>query len=139
LYLFLHKALCFFTSVATKKSYKHRGQALAAAVTTSGMNVAEVAVKAGYSRSAYYKHVKRTDLDFHILIEYGKVMRFDFSDEFPDMPKYLLQEPDEIYGVPDTLEQAKTMLVQLKSKYTDLLEKYNLLMEEKVEWVKKEK
>jgi hypothetical protein len=137
LYLFLHKALCFFTSVATKKSYKHRGQALAAAVNASGTNVEDVADKAGYTRSAYYKHVKRADLDFHILIEYGKAMRFDFSDEFPDMPKYLLQEPDEIYGVPETLEQAKTMLVQLKSKYTDLLEKYNLLMEEKMEWLKK--
>lgn len=139
MYLFLHNALCFFTSVATSKTYKHRGQALAAAVTTSGMNVEDVADKAGYTRSAYYKHVKKADLDFHILIEYGKALRFDFSDEFPEMPKYLLQEPDEIYGVPETLDQAKTMLAQLKNKYTDLLEKYNLLMEEKVEWMKKSK
>ena len=125
--------------MATTKSYKHRGQALAAAVNASGTNVEDVAEKAGYTRSAYYKHVKRADLDFHILIEYGKAMRFDFSDEFPDMPKYLLQEPDEIYGAPETLEQAKLMINQLKNKYTDLLEKYNVLMEEKVEWLKKNK
>ena len=110
---------------------------MAAAVTTSGMNVEDVADRAGYSRSAYYKHVKKADLDFHILIEYGKALRFDFSDEFPEMPKYLIQEPDEIYDVPETLDQAKTMLAQLKNKYTDLLEKYNLLMEEKVAWMKK--
>lgn len=137
MYLFLHKALCFFTSVATTKSNKHRGQALAAAVNASGKNIEDVAVKAGYTRSAYYKHIKRADLDFHILIEYGKALRIDFSDDFPEMPKYLLHEPDEIYGVPENLEQAKTMLAQLKSKYTDLLEKYNLLMEEKVEWMRK--
>lgn len=139
MYLFLHKALCSFTSVATSKTYKHRGQALAAAVNASGKKVEDVADKAGYSRGAYYKHVKQADLKYHILSAYGKAMGYDFTDEFPSMPKYILHEPDEIYNMPETLEQAKAMLAQLKSKYTDLLEKYNLLMEEKVEWMKKVK
>lgn len=125
--------------MAKKKLNTDRGQALAAVVAASGVNVEDVAKKANYTRGAYYKHVKKSDLEFHILAEYGKALRYDFSDEFPEMPKYMLEEPDEIYGKPETLDEAIQMLSQLKNKYTDLLEKYKNLMEEKVEWLKRSK
>jgi hypothetical protein len=106
---------------------------LAAAVEATGLNKEVVAKKAGYSRSAYYKHIEIPDLDFYILMAYGKAIKRDFTDEFPEMPKYLLEEPDEVYGKPKNLEDALKMLEQWKNKYLELLEKYKQLMEEKME------
>ncbi|HET9056236.1 MAG TPA: helix-turn-helix transcriptional regulator [Chitinophagaceae bacterium] len=105
---------------------------LATAVEATGLNKEDVAKKAGYSRSAYYKHIENPDLDYSILISYGKAIKYDFTDEIPEMPKYLLEEPDELYGRPRSLEDAIKILEQWKDKYLELLEKYNLLMEEKM-------
>lgn len=116
-----------------KRTKLNRGQVLAAAVEATGLNKEDVAKKAGYSRSAYYKHIENPNLDFHILIAYGKAIRYDFTDAFPEMPKYLLEEVDEIYGKPKSMEEALVLLEQLKNKYLELLEKYKVLMEEKME------
>jgi len=118
--------------VTRKKTNKDRGQVLAAAVGASGLNIEDVAKKADYSRAAYYKHIKNSDLEFHVLIAYGKALHYDFTDEFPEMPKYLLEEPGEVYGKPKSLDEALQVIEQLKNKYMELLEKYHLLMEEKV-------
>ena len=111
----------------------NRGQLLAAAVEATGLNKEVVAKKAGYSRSAYYKHIENPELDYYILMAYGKAIKHDFTDELPDMPRYMLEEPDEIYGRPKTLEEALILLDQWKNKYLELLEKYKGLIEEKVE------
>jgi hypothetical protein len=125
--------LISLSSVIHKRTKLNRGQVLAAAVEATGLNKEDVAKKAGYSRSAYYKHIENPNLDFHIMIAYGKAISYDFTNEFPEMPKYLLEDPDEIYGKPRTLEEAIQLLEQLKNKYLDLLEKYKVLMEEKME------
>lgn len=119
--------------MSKKVSRSNRGQVLATAVEATGLNKIVVAKKAGYSRSAYYKHIESPDLDFSILIAYGKAINHDFTDEFPEMPKYLLSEPDEVYGKPKNLEDAITLLGQWKNKYLELLEKYNRLLEERVQ------
>ena len=111
----------------------NRGQVLATAVEASGLGKEEVANKAGYSRSAYYKHIENPNLDYHILIIYGKAIKYDFTEEFPDMPKYLLEEPEEAYGKPKTLEEAIKIMELWKNKYLELLEKYNRLIEARME------
>ena len=133
MYLFLHIVLDFFTSVTRKRTKLNRGQVLATAVEASGLGKEEVANKAGYSRSAYYKHIENPNLDYHILIIYGKAIKYDFTEEFPDMPKYLLEEPEEAYGKPKTLEEAIKLMELWKNKYLELLEKYNRLIEERME------
>jgi len=133
LYLFLHIVLDFFTSVTRKRTKLNRGQVLATAVEASGLGKEEVANKAGYSRSAYYKHIENPNLDYHILIIYGKAIKYDFTEEFPDMPKYLLEEPEEAYGKPKTLEEAIKIMELWKNKYLELLEKYNRLIEARME------
>jgi len=119
--------------VPNKKTKLDRGQILENAVKASGLGIEEAAAKAGYSRAAYYKHKDDPDLDYHILIAYGKGIKYDFTEEFPDMPKYLLSEPEESYGKPQTLEEAIKMLEQWKNKYLELLEKYNRMIEERME------
>lgn len=106
---------------------------LAIAVEATGLNKEDVAKKAGYSRSAYYKHIENPELDYYILMAYGKAIKHDFTDELPGMPRYMLEEPDEIYGKPKTLDDALKMLDQWKNKYLELLEKYKEMIEEKME------
>ncbi|HEX7844212.1 MAG TPA: helix-turn-helix transcriptional regulator [Chitinophagaceae bacterium] len=117
--------------MSKRNSRSNRGQVLATAVEATGLKKENVAKKAGYSRSAYYKHIESPDLDYSILIAYGKAINHDFTDEFPDMPKYLLSEPDEIYGRPKTLEEAIALIMQWKNKYLELVDKYNRLLEER--------
>ena len=115
-----------------KKTKLNRGQVLAAAVEASGLGKEEAAKKAGYTRSAYYKHIENPNLDDHILIAYGKAIKYDFTEVFPDMPKYMLEEPEEAYGRPKTIEEALKGIDLWKNKYLELLEKYNTLIEEKM-------
>jgi len=110
----------------------NRGQVLAAVVEASGLGKEEAAKKAGYTRSAYYKHIENPNLDYHILMSYGKAIRHDFTEEFPDMPRYMMEEPDEAYGKPKTLEEAVKLMDIWKNKYLELMEKYNRLIEEKI-------
>ena len=130
---FLRINVDFFTPLKSKKTRLHRGQILAAAVKASRLNKEKVAVKAGYSRSSYYKHIVNADLDFHILIAYGKAISHDFTEEFPEMPKYILEDPEETYSKTITIEEAIRQRDQWKDKYLDLLEKYNRLIEERME------
>ncbi len=115
--------------VKAKKNRPNRGQVLATAVEASGLNKETVAAKAGYKRSSYYKHIKDPNLEYHILIAYGRALKHDFTEEFPDMPKYVLDDPQETYGKPITLDEAIKQRDYWKDKYIDLLEKYNGLIE----------
>lgn len=105
---------------------------MATAVGASGLSREEAAKKAGYTRSAYYKHIENPNLDFHILIAYGRAIKHDFTEEFPDMPKYVLEEPEETYGKPKSIDDAVRMVEHWKHKYFELLEKYNRLIEERM-------
>jgi len=120
-------------SVTRKKTKLNRGQVLAAAVEASGLGKEEAAKRAGYTRSAYYKHIENPNLDDHILIAYGKAIKYDFTEEFPGMPKYMMEEPDDAYGRPKSMEEAIKMIDLWKHKYLELLEKYNRLIEERME------
>ena len=46
--------------------------------------------------------------------------------------KYLLSEPEETYGKPQTLDEAFKLLEEWKNKYLELVDKYNRLIEEKI-------
>jgi hypothetical protein len=109
-----------------------RGRILAIAVEATGLNKEEVAIKAGYSRSAYYKHIENPNLDYHILMAYGKAIKHDFTIELPGMPKYLVNDPEENYGKPASLEEAIRQIDIWKDKYVELLEKYNRLIEDRM-------
>jgi hypothetical protein len=119
--------------VATKRTKLNRGQILATKVEASGINKSAVAGRAGYTRSAYYKHIENPNLDYHILMAYGKAIRHDFTEEFPDMPRYMVDEPEFLYGKPKSLEEAIQQSEFWKNKYLELLEKYNKMIEEKIE------
>jgi hypothetical protein len=132
MFIFLHINVYSFNPVSTSKKHIHRGQLLESAVKASRLNIEFVAKKAGYSRPSYYKHINVKELDFHILAAYGKALKHDFTEELPEMPKYLVEEPEEEYGKPPTLKDALKQRDQWKDKYYELLEKYNKLIEAKM-------
>ena len=105
-----------------------RGRLLAIAVEGTGLNKEDVAAKAGYSRSAYYKHIENPNLDDHILIAYGRAMNYDFTEHLPELPKYLKQDGDSANSNAELLRQRDYW----KDKYVELLEKYNKMIEEKL-------
>jgi hypothetical protein len=124
--------LVFLPPVAIKRTKINRGQLLAAAVQASGLNKEQAAKKADYSRSAYYKHIENPNLGYHILVAYGKAIKYDFTEELPEMPKYGLEDPETAYGKPKTIEEAIRVADQWKNKYLELLEKCNRLIEERI-------
>lgn len=130
--IFLHINVNFFNPVSTSKKHIHRGQLLETAMKASRLNIEFVAKKAGYSRGSYYKHKLERDLDFHILAAYGRALKHDFTEDLPEMPKYLLEEPEAQYGKTPTLQEALKQRDYWKEKYYELIEKYNQLIEEKM-------
>jgi hypothetical protein len=111
-----------------KQSNKvHRGELLKEAVETTRLNKEEVAAKAGYTRSTYYKHIQDSDLPYHILTAYGKAIHFDFTEFLPEMPRYIVEEPEENYNEGLTPEVRK-QIDYWRNKYIDLLEKFNQLV-----------
>jgi hypothetical protein len=115
-----------------RKLHIHRGQILQTAVDATRLKKEDVAEKAGYSRASYYKHVQEPELDYHILAAYGKALKYDFTEELPEMPKYVLSEPDESYGKALSLDEALRQRDHWRDKYLELLEKYNGLIEQRM-------
>jgi hypothetical protein len=119
------------TPLKKSKAYIHRGHILKNAAEATRFKKEDVAAKAGYTRSSYYKHIQDAELPYHILASYGKALKFDFTDELPEMPKYLIEETDTLYDKGMTIEDLLKQIEYWKDKYIDLLEKYNRLIEEK--------
>jgi hypothetical protein len=118
--------------VKSKKTSAHRGEVLQTAVTESGLSITSLVKRVGYSRSSYYNHILDPQLDFGILEQYGKVLKHDFSINFPEINNQLLQEDPEEYNRPVTIEQAIKTAERWKEKYYTLLEKYQELLEGKL-------
>ncbi len=123
----------------TKKKAIDRGNILEAIAKKSELTIEQIAKKAGYERPSYYKHIKNPNLSFNILERYGKALKYDFTEDFPAMPKYsLLDIPVGLSSKPSSLKEALEELedlnykyIEVMEKYTELLEKYNKLIEEK--------
>lgn len=129
----IHIIVHFFTQLLFElytimaKKRNHRGEILKNVVKNLGVATKVAAKKAGYSRSAYYKHIEDEDLSLHILLKYGKGLEYDFSKFIPEINSIDYKQ----IGTPATLKEALKQIDMLKEKYYSLLEKYNKLLEEK--------
>lgn len=64
----------------------HRGKIVKNKLKELGVKINLISKKAGYSRGHFYKLLGKEDLQYHIIYEIGKILRYDFLVEFPDMP-----------------------------------------------------
>ena len=134
MYIVVHS----FTSLKSKQKNIHRGEVLQAAVKKSDLRITQIAKRAGYSRSSYYHHISDPTLSYEILETYGKVLNYDFTEDFPEMHKYMMQDPSEGYAQL-TVEDAVKQRDLWKEKYFSLMEKYNSLIEERMASSRKKK
>jgi hypothetical protein len=113
----------------TKGKYKHRGEILQTAVKKSPIKITDLVKRMKISRGTYYNHKEDANLPFEILGQYGKVLGYDFTNDFSEMQQYILEEPTPPYGEPSTLEEAikqrdywRSQNDLWKNKYIQLLE-----------------
>jgi hypothetical protein len=125
----IYIAVHSFITLKAKARNIHRGEVLQAAVNNSDLRITQITKRAGYSRSSYYHHISDPVLSYDILEAYGKVINYDFTDDFPEMQKYMMQDPTEDYGKL-TLEEAVNKYHLCNEKYLALFEKYTNLLEE---------
>jgi hypothetical protein len=105
LYIFLYNSVYFFTLLETERNI-HRGNLLDTAVRQSSTNISQMVKKLGISRGSFYNHIKDPNLSFETLARYGKAIKHDFSQDFPEMRKYVIEEPEVPYGMPKNMEEA---------------------------------
>jgi AcrR family transcriptional regulator len=112
----------------------HRGYVLRDVAHRSTFPIDEIARRAGYSRSSFYKHIEKEDLDYAILERYGKVLGYDFTKDFPKMGKYMFFEKDLLLKPVDYNEALESLEV-LQRKHYELLEEH-LKLQKKYEQLK---
>lgn len=107
----------------------HRGEVLERAARESGMPMTVLAKRLGKSRRHIYDLFQQAQVPVDTLVEIGKLIHHDFSEELPRLlvppsegPKAIASQPTSSYEV----EEAQFW----KNKYLVLLEKYNALLEE---------
>ena len=112
----------------TVKENIHRGKILQAAVEQSDKSIDHITSRAGYSRGAYYTHIKRADLSDKILQKYAKVLHYDFSADIPEFSRSIIEEAETPYLTkPETIQEAIAQRDYYIKKYIELLDEYRKL------------
>jgi hypothetical protein len=121
----------FFNFLKTKGRNKHRGEILEAAVKESPISITKLTKQMGISRGTYYNHINDAQLGFEQLIQYGRVLKHDFTQDFPEMRKYSFEEPEAVYNIPGNLAEAIEQRDYWRDKYYQLMEQFHKLVMEK--------
>lgn len=101
----MNDCVYFFTLLETGRTI-HRGNLLDRAVRESSTNITQMVKRLGISRGTFYNHTKDPNLSYEQLAKYGKVIKHDFSQDLPEMKRYVFEEPEVPYGVPKTFDEA---------------------------------
>ena len=93
------------------------------------VSIAALARNIGYDRTTVYQHFGNDNLDYSIILKYGKALNHDFSREFPEMMDFMSskQEPLTEYNIMTTAEALQER-DYWKDKYIGLMERYNELI-----------
>ena len=126
----MNNCVYFFTFLETKGRNTHRGALLEAAVRESSVNISQMVKRMGISRGTYYYHIKDPNLSYEQLAEYGKIIKHDFSQDLPEMKRYVFEEPEVPYGIPKTLDEAIEQRNFWRERYYKKVEEYNRLLVE---------
>jgi predicted RNase H-like HicB family nuclease len=107
----------------------NRGKVLEKVFKASGFSLTELSKRVAYDRTTVYRHFAKPDIEFPILIKYGKALNHDFTVEFPELSNYFsqIEEPINAYTT-HTLAEALKERDIWKDKYIRLLEKHNALI-----------
>ncbi|CAH2559858.1 helix-turn-helix domain-containing protein [Cardinium endosymbiont of Oedothorax gibbosus] len=121
---------------------QHKGKIVEEAIKKSGFRMKALAKKLGIARNTLYTRLKEADIKDTFIIEIGKIIYYDFSNDFPGIyeknePKGNAESPgyepkgdrheyiDESAIIRDP---HFTQLQALNKKYLKLMEDYNKLL-----------
>ena len=107
---------------------KHQGQILEYGIRKAGYNLSELATQLGVNRRTLYNWFLMPTLRVNLIYRVGKIIRHDFSDEFPELSAY---SDADIQGKPKIHDEILTD-EPWKDKYIGLLERYNDLLHKAV-------
>lgn len=123
----------------TSKGRLSRGEVLHQVAKTSPLSLKEIIKNAGYKYPTFYVHIKKKDLPYETLARYGKAMNHDFTNEFPEMADYIMNEDSNLYNNQLSYEDLRKERDKWLHKYQEqseryqrLSDKYNKLLEEKL-------
>ncbi len=103
----------------------HRGEIVEKVVRSSGISLTKVASKMGKSRRWLYNAFETSDLSLDYILEFGKILHYDFSEEIPQITSRgssNFAEPAVIYG--------DNTIAYWKDRYYSLLEEHSALLKE---------
>lgn len=114
----------------------HRGKIFRTVVdkycNETRMSISKLTKEAGYDQSTIYRHFEKEDLAFHIIKRYGKIMKYDFTKDFPEMAESDFFETEQWTANNPDLDECLKQSDMWKSKYLNLLEQHNALLMEKL-------
>jgi|SRR6218665_1542277 len=102
----------------------HRGEIVEKVVRNSGIPLSRVAAKMGKSRRWIYNAFETADLSLDFILEFGKILHYDFSEEIPQIASHrsVFTEKLAPYG--------EHNIEYWKEKYYNLLEEHNALLKQ---------
>lgn len=108
---------------------QHKGEIVEKAIRESGYSLTHMAKKLNRSRRWMYLLFENPNVSLDLIIQIGKIIHYDFSDEIKELKKYKLQDPEQFVNesaanYKKTSEESE----HWKNKYLELLEKHNQLL-----------
>ena len=111
---------------------QHRGEIVEQAVRQSGYSLTKLTQRLGKSRRWIYHAFENPILSIEVILEIGKIIHHDFSDEIIDLKRYSTKIAEPLTSLQNQTENSITTQNDYwKNKYLLLLEKYNALLEKK--------
>ena len=112
-----------------KQNKVHRGELLKRVVSESDLSVGEIVSRMNYaSRNTFYSHLKKADLSAGLLKRYGRVLKYDFSDDIEELSDLKFEEEVPHYlKAPLNLEDATSQRDFYHRLYMELLEEVRRL------------
>jgi predicted transcriptional regulator len=111
---------------------QHRGEIVEQAVRQSGYSLTKLTQRLGKSRRWIYHAFENPILSIEVILEIGKIIHHDFSDEIIDLKRYSAKIAEPLTS---SLKNSENSVISQndywKNKYLLLLEKYNALLEKR--------
>lgn len=102
----------------------HRGEIVEKVVRSSGIPLSRVAARMGKSRRWIYNAFETADLSLDFVLEFGRILHYDFSEEIPQIAGHRSNFTDK------PLTYGEQSVDYWKEKYYKLLEEHNELLKQ---------
>lgn len=119
----------------------HRGQLLREKIEQSGIKYSDVAKRIGISRQHLYNLFNKINVSLEVIIEVGKIIHHDFSNEIPElrrMKRIDILEPEVKYVTRDEMENFLKNILSDKDQEIQQLKDSIRLRDEKIKWLEEE-